>query len=102
VGITGSGGSLIEHWTGNVWSRVPGLDVGGLGDVKAAAPNDVWAAGLGGIIHWDGATWAQSPAPSGAVALAANAPGDVWAVGVNILRYADTQRFSDVPRSDTF
>src|SRR5207249_4623374 len=68
-----SGGTLIEHWTGNAWSRVASPNIGSLSDVVAVALNDVWAAGTGGILHWDSVSWAQSSIPAGAepVALAA-------------------------------
>jgi hypothetical protein len=99
-----SGATLIEHWAGNVWSRMPSPNIGGLSDVVAVAPNDVWAAGTAGMLHWDGVSWTPWPIPAGAapVALAATGPSDVWAVGVLLLHYTETQRFSDVPPSNPF
>jgi len=44
--------------------------------------NDVWAAGEGGVRHWDGSAWAKVDGPMGS-AVWAGAPNDVWVVGAN-------------------
>jgi hypothetical protein len=63
--------------------------------VWGSGPNDVWAAGAGGIIHFDGATWTKSDAPTlgyGWInALSGSGPNDVWAVGG---RYVGADVFS--------
>jgi hypothetical protein len=74
-----------------------GVAAGGLNDILALAPNDVWAVGSsepapdgsGGhalIAHWDGRSWAVVPSPrpqnrSELSAIAAAGADDVWAVG---------------------
>jgi len=85
---------LIMHRDGTSWSRaeVPPLeDVGdflALTGVAAAARDDVWAVGTGGLaLHYDGDEWSQVPVPKvngNDVALARVrilAPDDLWAVG---------------------
>jgi len=97
--------TLIMHWNGQAWTRVPSPDAtvnGGsprssfLWGVKAIAANNVWAVGeflvgddsLTLIEHWDGASWTVFPSPNdpatadgrlyGISAISAN---DMWAVG---------------------
>jgi hypothetical protein len=92
--------TLVQHWDGVSWERVPAPSPGGdpeLSAVDAVAANDVWAAGQypapgGGIqplfLHWDGQRWRRVPPGPGTeqsggvifdlVVLSAT---DVWAVG---------------------
>ncbi|MGI6301761.1 MAG: WD40/YVTN/BNR-like repeat-containing protein [Verrucomicrobiota bacterium] len=52
--------------------------------VWAAAPEDVFVGGEGGVIlRWDGATWQTMPTPTqyDINAIHGNGPNDVWAVG---------------------
>ena len=116
VGWTSNPSSLDDrsfsmHWNGTSWSIIDTPQPGGssvdhLLAVDAAAPNDVWAAGLywdaqthahSVILHWDGKVWRR--APLGAPSLSVVAPrrqcdsrtglagitvvsaSDVWAVG---------------------
>lgn len=78
--------SLILHWDGTGWSRVPSPDVGSLGDVAAVSVEEAWAVGGGTILHWDGAAWERSPHPSPPgtyiAAIDASGPDDAWAVGM--------------------
>jgi hypothetical protein len=64
------------------WHQVPAPDVGPLTGISAAAPNDIWAVGPGGVLRWNGSAWAQVSVPPatyrGVAALAAT---DVWVVG---------------------
>lgn len=91
--------TLIDHWDGSSWTRVPSPDPGGSGSqlegVTALTANDAWAVGLtqtsGGrwislIMHWDGSHWNVVPSPSpdgdaGLSAVAAASANDIWAVG---------------------
>lgn len=94
--------SLIEHWNGTVWTRVPASLPGAfLAGVAATSARDAWAVGFNGrhpgasyaaalIEHWDGRTWRQVPFPSpphgpyGLVtlnAVAATSARDAWVVG---------------------
>jgi hypothetical protein len=67
-----------------------------LNDVVAFSPTDAWAVGSKAfieatsrplILHWDGATWSEIPAPgypgeeNALQAVGGVAPNDVWAVG---------------------
>ncbi|MCA1845243.1 MAG: hypothetical protein LC792_19035, partial [Actinobacteria bacterium] len=84
-------GSIVEHWDGTRWSIAyvppPGQHFNA---VDADASDDVWA--VGGyfqpfVAHWDGASWAESPAPvvppgqSPIASVAAVSDMDVWIVG---------------------
>jgi len=93
--------TLIEHWTGSAWSVVrspnpsddPIYGANQLYDVRAFAPNDVWAVGwywtpIGSaplVVRWDGRRWRVSPTPNDEdrqlVALDGTSSSDIWAVG---------------------
>jgi hypothetical protein len=93
--------TLVEHWTGSAWSVVPSPDpsqdplygANQLNDVRAFAPNDVWAAGWQWvpsgsaplIERWDGRRWRVSKTPSTGFkelhALDGTSSRDIWAVG---------------------
>jgi hypothetical protein len=92
--------TLIEHWDGSGWTRVPSPDPAGsantLTGVAVVSPDDVWAVGTTTAasgadqsltLHWDGSTWTvvSSPSPGGDTrlqAVTAAASDDVWAVGL--------------------
>ncbi|MDQ5825912.1 MAG: S-layer homology domain-containing protein [Chloroflexota bacterium] len=92
--------TLVEHWDGNKWTRLPTPTLMGLWnnlrDIDAAAPNDIWAVGsaydgvnedFSLLLHWDGTSWTNVPAPGelyGYVtpnAVEAIAADDAWVVG---------------------
>jgi hypothetical protein len=93
--------TVIEHWTGSAWTVVPSPNpsrdplygTNQLYDVKAFAPNDVWAAGWQQgdvgyaplVERWDGRSWKVSKTPSAGsiqtVALDGTSSSDIWAVG---------------------
>jgi hypothetical protein len=93
--------TLVEHWTGSAWSVVsspnpsddPIYGANQLYDVRAFAPNDVWAVGwqwtpIGSaplVVRWDGHRWKVSPTPNDEyrqlVALDGTSSSDIWAVG---------------------
>lgn len=103
--------TLILHWNGSVWTRVPSPDasIDGtfrssfLWGVKAISTNDVWAVGeylLGGnsytlIEHWNGTSWSIVPSPNHPTdgdgrlySISAVSVNDIWAVGEhNILDF---------------
>jgi hypothetical protein len=103
--------TLIEHWDGTAWTRVPSPSprpVNVLYAVAAVSPTDAWAAGWTGrtagqgghlralILHWDGTAWTQVPTPpqvsvtlSG---VAATSASDAWAVGKSHL-FGHTQTY---------
>ena len=93
--------TLIQHWTGSAWSVVtspnladdPIYGANQLYDVRAFAPNDVWAVGwywttIGSaplVVRWDGRMWRESRTPEDQyrqlVALDGTSSSDIWAVG---------------------
>ncbi|MDQ3927940.1 MAG: S-layer homology domain-containing protein [Chloroflexota bacterium] len=92
-------GLFTAHWNGNEWSEVPSppLDVtsSALFDVKALAPDDVWAVGTTRrgccfykalVLHWNGGSWSLVPSFSegsgGQLAAIDSLPGgELWAAG---------------------
>ncbi|MDQ3705572.1 MAG: S-layer homology domain-containing protein [Chloroflexota bacterium] len=90
---------FIAHWDGHTWSQMPGPTIdatsAGLYDVKALAPDDVWAVGSTTqgccyyrtlVLHWDGSSWSVVPSfseGSGGRLLGIDAlpDGDLWAAG---------------------
>ena len=92
VSISGSK-TLIVHWNGTSWRRVPSPSPRNsiLTGVSASSARDVWAVGTSGIsktliLHWNGGAWKQvaSPriaAPAAVVRVAAISANDVWATG---------------------
>jgi hypothetical protein len=104
VGFYGNGSALqtlILHWDGIRWTRVPSRNPGGasnddvLTGVAARSPRDVWAVGwfYNGkaqrtlIEHWDGTRWTRVPSPNRDSPLnilngvTATTASDAWAVG---------------------
>jgi hypothetical protein len=99
------GQTLIEHWDGTAWTRVPSPNPGGSGNgnflfgVAAVSAANVWAVGgyVTGptfvhktlILHWNGSTWRHVPSPSPSPAsnllngVSASSATDAWAVGSN-------------------
>jgi uncharacterized membrane protein len=93
---------LIMRWNGTAWKRVPVPRFhrgSALAGVTALSARDAWAVGeydadFGGdttgrllILHWDGRSWTQVPAPDprghGALnGVAAVSARDIWAVGM--------------------
>src|SRR5439155_7853635 len=53
------------HWDGAQWNTValPPYAQDQV-DVSALSANDVWAAGVGTITHWDGTAWSFVPYPT--------------------------------------
>ncbi len=85
-----TGGAALLHFDGTTWSPVPGIASGGIGDLIALAPNDVWAIVIPDfnrtlVQHFDGVAWRTSledtdPATT-LEAVGASATDDVWVVG---------------------
>jgi hypothetical protein len=93
--------SLILHWNGTRWTKVPSPnpDPGdsGLAGVSAASASDAWAVGTTGknfsvvtmTVHWNGTSWTDvaSPSPGGTLGSQLSAVSDssrtnAWAVGL--------------------
>ena len=91
--------TLILHWNGSEWSRVPspnpvaGVDT--LKAISAVSASDAWAVGTYGarsenktlILHWNGTSWStvRSPNPrpgdNELTAVAATSASAAWAAG---------------------
>jgi hypothetical protein len=101
---SGAGHTLILHWDGQTWARVPAPNPAHPGDngltaAAATSPRNAWAVGTsaipeteggGGdkalILHWDGTAWTRVPSPNpgsenGLRGVAATSPDNAWAVG---------------------
>src|SRR6266704_1836448 len=93
----GSNQTLILHWNGTAWKKVPSPNPGSfsfLADVAATSAGNAWAAGKLGtpagdrtlILHWNGTTWTRVPSPNpGAsddlTSVAATSASSAWAAG---------------------
>ena len=94
--------TLILHWDGTAWTRVPSPNPGSEGStlfgVAATSASNAWAVGtthngVNGdktvILHWDGTAWKTVPSPNGPLLInglsgvAATSASDAWAVGGN-------------------
>jgi hypothetical protein len=100
---------ITYHWNGQAWSHVDspiehmGGD-GGLDDVAASGPNDVWAIGGANgavvLMHWDGSQWnLVSAPPNSGSSLAAVGPDDLWASGWNGFWHWNGTAWTEVPAS---
>ena len=104
VGSIGSGKTLILHWNGATWKKVPSPTPSPtpgwraqLGGVAVVSARSAWAVGtsypsrdhaLTLILHWNGASWKEVPSltlPAGGVAflqgVAIVSARNAWAVG---------------------
>lgn len=78
IWAAGDAGTIL-HWNGTSWTRVATNTHYGFSGLWAAAPNDIWAVGLGAY-HYDGTSWSL---PSGAEnvrgnAIHGSARDDIW------------------------
>ncbi len=86
--------TLILHWNGTAWTRVPSPSPGFnsvLYGVVAISASNVWAVGYAQnatlILHWDGTAWTRVPSPnpgsegSSLFGVAATSASNAWAVG---------------------
>lgn len=99
--------ALILHWDGLLWAVVDGGRAVGSGksalrDVRAAAPDDVWAVGYLHnrplIVRWDGQAWSRSETEVDGVANEVEplTPTEGWVVGAPIQRF-DGETWSETP-----
>jgi hypothetical protein len=97
--------SVVEHWNGSHWARVPAGDLHGMqpGLVTASSASDAWLFGLfpkgryDGALHWNGKKWTRQSVPtwlihangSGDTAVdpADFSPGNLWLFSLG--RYFD-------------
>ena len=96
--VGGGSRTVILHWNGTAWKRVPSPSLaGGLGGVAVISAGDAWAVGYTGmgpltcrrcttlILHWNGTTWKRVPSPEPTAGIlegvAAASAHSAWAVG---------------------
>jgi hypothetical protein len=91
--------TLIAHWNGSAWTRVPSPNPAGTGSssqnalfsVAATSASNAWAVGYYSngrtsgslVLHWNGTTWKQqtSPAQGTLLSVAATSGANAWAAG---------------------
>jgi hypothetical protein len=89
--------TLIQHWDGTAWTRVPSptpAPAGGLTRVSVISASDAWAVGTsiagpalqGVILHWNGTTWKRAATPAHQpdgylLGVTASSASNIWAVG---------------------
>jgi hypothetical protein len=89
---TGNGTSIIEHFNGTSWTRLPSPAGepfrARLASVVALSATNAWAVGAGGSVplieHWNGSTWSiVTGARSGArlFGITALSASNIWVVG---------------------
>ena len=95
VGFSGSNKTVILHWNGLSWKRVPNPSHSQLGDdsltaVSAASADNAWAVGVsasGGVaLHWNGRSWKQ-----------VTTPPSTFLAGISFIRHPATHLRSAVP-----
>ena len=58
--------TIVLHWRRGTWAAVPvppAFRKSGLLSVAVVSPRDVWAAGIGLVLHWNGKGWSRHPGP---------------------------------------
>jgi hypothetical protein len=89
---TGNGTSVIEHFNGTSWTRLPSPAGepfrARLASVAAVSATNAWAVGAGGsaplIEHWNGSTWSIVTGATGSARLfgiTAPSASNIWVVG---------------------
>jgi len=94
--------TLLLHWNGATWSKVPSPNPGPAGNVldgvTAVSPTDAWAVGSycttnscavqdSLLLHWNGSHWSKVPSPNpgpltnGLSGVTAVSPTNVWVAG---------------------
>lgn len=86
-------GGTIQHWDGSTWSL--STSTGGpnnryLRGVWGSGPTDVWAVGLGMVLHHDGSRWTPTLGRNDEWAFTSvwgSGPKDVWVTGSELLHW---------------
>lgn len=82
----GSGGDVIRY-DGTSWKLVSTGMAGVFRTVYGLAANDVWVAGTGPVVHWDGSGWTKTDRAYTVEAIWAASPTDLWlATGEGVMR----------------
>jgi hypothetical protein len=87
--LGGPDSARLMHFDGTKWSTVlwdpSEVQVGSIAAIWGTGRNDVFAAGSGGVIHFNGSSWVQQVASVNWSALGGTSASDVWAVGADPL-----------------
>jgi hypothetical protein len=94
VGGRANDRTIVLRWRRGAWTVVPvpaAFRKTGLLSVAVVSARDVWAAGIGVLLHWNGRAWSRHPGPefhlgaSGAYLAVARIPGttQVWVTGID-------------------
>jgi hypothetical protein len=82
--------SLLMHYDGAAWTTQSIPDTGGILDLAALSPTNVWALGFdGSVLHWDGATWSTATSSPGGQVLGAVSATNVWVAGAGGFAHFD-------------
>ena len=82
IWIVDSNGALV-HLLNQTWTRDTSISNPGFTGINGTGSQDVWAVGLYGLFHWDGAQWSENQQGhnAGLFAVWAAGPSEAWAVG---------------------
>lgn len=101
--VGGSGAQSIAHFVNGAWVYVAHPDIGNLYDVSGSAPDDAWAVGENGFLHYDGNAWSKFPMDTGANRVTAASITAAWAIsGTDTLLRYEPLGFTDVSASNPF
>lgn len=80
------------------WKNVDVPQVGNLHAVAAISPSNVWVAGDGDMLRWNGQTWATIPNPIGQPIgrLAGLPDGDIWASNQDTVMHWNQTKWEQV------
>ena len=75
--------SFLLHYDGTAWTQAAIPDTGGLKDVSALSPTNVWAlATNGSVLHYDGTAWTVVTQFNGGTNIVAVSATNVWIAGI--------------------
>ena len=81
VGEGGATTSILWHYDGSSWTRVPVPNVGGITTLDMLSTNDGWATGTNTILHYNGEQWSISAHLQGIAGVSMDSATDGWAFG---------------------
>ena len=97
-GTAAGGGAAIAHGDGSAFGTpiaFPAL--GEVTDIWGTASTNVYAAGYGGVEHWDGTAWTDVPGVAGS-AIAGSGADDVWVGNYDGVKHFDGVAWTSVPQ----
>ena len=91
--------SQVDRWNGRKWSVVKSFS-GGVATLSVLGPDDVWAFGSVGVLHFNGRSWAEvSSTLSGG---SATSDHNVWAYSGTQLAHYDGRKWTDTDVAGLF